>query len=152
MYTEYYIANKACRQSPCPCYLFPRRTAFLTMREFFTPAAENTFAPGSVLVGGDAKLSIVVGDFWERKGFSAGGGRPELVFPLANAKLGVRFAAPNLNAGVAPTAGGAANVEEPWSPENSPPPPCIVENFSAVKTCTHTHTHESRTYMSILSP
>ena len=89
------------------------------MREFFAAAAENTFGPGSVLVVGDVKLSGALGDL--RKGFSTDWERFGFAFPLPNAKLGVRFAAPKLNAGVAPV--DAARVEELWRPEKRPPPP-----------------------------
>ena len=57
------------------------------------------------------------------------------MFPLPNAKLGVRFAVPKLNAGDAPPVVSGAGAEGPWSAENMPlppPPPCNAQQCMAL--------------------
>ena len=93
-------------------YFLPLRTAFLAIREFFTAGAENIFVTGSVLVGGDAKLSIVVGDLWERKGW----GKPELVFPLPSVHFEASFTLGRMASDE--VEGG---VGEPWSSKKRTP-------------------------------
>ena len=88
------------------------------MREFFVAAAEITFAPGSVLVGGDVKLSGTLGDSREVRGLFADWDRLGSMLPLPNVQLGVR-----LSPGVPPTKKEGRSVEEPWSPNTRPPSP-----------------------------